>query len=46
MYELQKLEPEWKVHWMSTQELGMSDVEMPYIQMFVVWEDRISDVDV
>jgi len=33
-------------HWMSTQELGMSDVEMPYIQMFVVWEDRISVVDI
>ena len=46
MYELQKFELEWKVHWMSMQVLGMSDVEMPYIQMFVVWEDRISVVDI
>ena len=40
MYELQKLELEWKVHWMSMQELGMSDVEMGHIQMFVVFSDR------
>jgi len=40
LYELQKLEVEWKVHWMSMQELGMSDVEIGHIQMFVVFSDR------
>ena len=40
MYELQKLELEWKVHWMSMQVLGMSDAEIGHIQMFVVFSDR------
>ena len=40
MNELQKLEPEWKVHWMLMQELGMSDVEIGHIQMLVVSLNR------
>jgi len=40
LYELQKLDLEWKIHWMLMQELGMSDVEMGHIQMFVVFSDR------
>ena len=40
MYELQKLELEWKVHWMLMQELGMSDVKIGHIQVFVVSLNR------
>jgi len=38
LYELQKLELEWKIHWVSMQ--GMSDVEIRHIQMFLVFTDQ------
>ena len=40
MCQPQKFELEWKIHWMSMQVLGMSDVEIGHIQMFVVFPDQ------
>ena len=40
MYQPQQLEREWKIHWVSMQDLGMSDMEIGDIQMFVVFPDQ------
>ena len=40
LYQPQQLECEWKIHWVSMQDLVISDMEIGHIQMFVVFPDR------